>query len=98
MLIGMMSVTYQDAFPHGLRELFQVLGLVEAPGEEDDGGLVAGALLLPAAEHLPEEAERLVVVEVAVRVEVPHLGAHLNRFEVHSVMVCMGLGLTYRAG
>ena len=38
---------------------------------------MAGALLLPAIEHLSEKVEGLVVVEVSVGVEMPHLGAHL---------------------
>ena len=70
--------SYQDAFSHGLWEGRAVLGLVEAAREEDDGDLVAGAGLLPAVEHLSQEVEGLVVVEVSVRVEMPHLGAHLG--------------------
>ena len=69
--------SYQDAFSHRLWERRPVLGLVEAPREEDDGDLVAGALLLPAIEHLSEKVEGLVVVEVSVGVKMPHLGAHL---------------------
>ena len=69
--------SYQDAFSHRLWERRPVLGLVEASREEDDGDLVAGALLLPAIEHLSEKVEGLVVVEVSVGVKMPHLGAHL---------------------
>ena len=48
--------THLDTILHLFRELAAVVGVVEAPGEEDDGDLVRRAAPLPLVEHVRQKS------------------------------------------
>lgn len=72
-------IIHLQAVAHVNGKLVQGFGSVKCSREENNGDLVVAAELLPFGEQFREKSiDRLLEVQVAVNVKVPHFRAHLD--------------------